>query len=177
MKRTRVFGRLAAILACLGMMAPAQLGQTAEPAQQVAAATKVIDVALLPGGELRGQATNAQGVALAGRPVSIWKGRRQVAATTTDESGGFRVSGLRGGSYRIVAGGGSRMFRLWVANTAPAAARDSALVVVDEEQVLGQGRMKYWLSNPWVIAGIVAVAVAVPVAIHNHNKDRGPSSP
>lgn len=69
------------------------------------------------------------------------------------------------------------MFRLWAANTAPAAARDSALLVVGDEQVLGQGGMKYWLANPWVVAGIVAVAVAVPVAIHNRNQDRAPSSP
>lgn len=177
MKRTRVFGHLAAILACLGMAAPAQLSQAAEPTPPLAAASRVSDVALLPGGELRGMVTNAQGVALAGTPVSIWEGRRQVAATTTDESGSFRVSGLRGGSYRIVAGGGAGMFRLWVANTAPAAAGNSALVVVGGAQVLGQGRMMNWLGNPWVIAGIVAAAVAVPIAIHNRNKDRAPSSP
>ena len=38
-------------------------------------------------------------------------------------------------------------------------------------------RVKFWLSNPWVVAGIVATAVAVPVGIHNADRGGKPVSP
>jgi hypothetical protein len=49
---------------------------------------------------------------------------------------------------------------------------------VDARQVLAQqGPLGYWLTNPWIVAGLVAAAVAIPVAIHNHQVDNGPAVP
>jgi hypothetical protein len=150
---------------------------------------EIVDVALGDGGTFCGQVVDAQGQPLARTTVSVRNLDREVASAVSDESGHFRMTGLRGGMYGIVAGEAVGTCRLWAANTAPPSAQPAALVVVGGEQVLGQGpfggfkccppkhrpvlcrsplsQMKFWLAHPLVIAGIVATAVAIPVAIHN----------
>jgi hypothetical protein len=53
------------------------------------------------------------------------------------------------------------------------------LVVANQDLIRGQlgGRLRFWLSNPWVITGLVATAVAVPVVLANTNRHHGPVSP
>jgi hypothetical protein len=158
-------------LSLLGMLLPApcvaavQAGRAAGPIGA--------DVALRPGGFLLGQAVDAQGAPVAGKPVSIRQQGNEVVATTTDPAGYFLVKGLRGGTYEIAVGESQGVFRLWAAGTAPPSAEEGALVVAGAAPVRGQGGpIGYWLSKPWVIAGGVAAAVAVPVAIHNHRVAR-----
>jgi hypothetical protein len=73
--------------------------------------------------------------------------------------------------YQVVADGAVATYRLWAPNTAPAVARPAALIVPGDEQLVRGNRALQWLRNPWVIAGIVAVAIAVPVAIHAADDD------
>jgi hypothetical protein len=167
--------------ACLGMLIPppALYAADATAVERNVAAHRatVADVALADGGTLHGQVVDAQGGPISGQAVSLWQGDRELAGTTTDSSGRFQLANLRGGTYRIAVGETSAFYRLWVANTAPPSARPAALVVVDGQQVLGQGQrgpLGYWLTNPWVIAGLVAAAIAIPVAIHNDQVDRNP---
>lgn len=138
----------------------------------------VVDVELADGGVLLGQVVNGQGRSLARIPVSFWTRDRQIAATQTDANGCFAVGGLRGGVYQVVTTTGQGTFRLWTPGNAPPLARKGALLVVDREVVRGQipgmGALTFWLSNPWVLAGVVATAVAVPIAINNAQR---PSSP
>lgn len=137
----------------------------------------VIDVALMDGGVLLGQVVDPQGASLKGVPVSLRDRDREVAAAKTNDGGFFAVRGLRGGVYQIVAAEGHGAYRLWTPGTAPPSSQQGALVVAGRQTVRGQfggGALRFWLANPWVIAGIVATAVAVPVAIHNAQR---PSSP
>lgn len=187
------------LLACLGMLisgpvlqaATVNAGPNPVPAGRAPA---VPDVALDVGGALHGQVVDVHGNPLARTPVTVRHLDREVGRAISDESGHFRVTGLRGGVYGIVVGETAALCRLWVADTAPPSARPGALVVVGDEPVLGQGRcgpwgcdpccpppqtcrrLKCWLANPLVIAGIIATAVAIPVAIHNC-REREPASP
>jgi len=135
-------------------------------------APAVVDVALSAGGVLRGQITDAQGNPVVQATVSLRGPGGETAATVSDRSGFFQFAGLRGGTYRIVAGEASGLYRLWAPRTAPPSAQAAALVVAGNQQVLGQcAPVLRCLRNPWIIAGIVAAAIAIPIAIHNtHEK-------
>jgi hypothetical protein len=95
---------------------------------------------------------------------------RDVAATTSTADGRFAVQGLKGGVYRVAAGQGQGVYRLWTAKSAPPSAQKNAIVYT---QFGTGGGLKMFLANPIVVAGVVATAVAVPVAVANSK----PSSP
>ena len=70
------------------------------------------------------------------------------------------------------SGEGHGIYRFWSPGTAPPAAQKGAIVYTQNGNG-GGGGLKMFLSNPIVIAGIVATAIAVPVALNNSH----PSSP
>ncbi len=170
-------------LACLGILVPtpvlrAAVTEAAQVEKGNGAALTMLDVALHPEGTLIGQVLDAQGKPLARIPVSVHQHGRRIAGAVSDGSGMFRVAGLRGGMYHIVAGKANGVYRLWAPDTAPPSAQPGALVVEGGQQVLGQyGHICQWLCNPWVVLGLVAAAIAIPVAIHNADDDEGPTSP
>lgn len=189
MKPTRVLKVTLVALATLGMCLP-QSVLAADPA----ATTNLTDVSLGSGGVLLGQVVDNAGAPQANVPVSLQSGQQELGASKTDGGGYFAFSGLRGGVYQVVAAKGHGAYRVWTPGSAPPSAQQGALVVAGNEQnqlgnqtaALGQqpdlvrgqygGRLGFWLSNPWVIAGVVATAVAVPVALatsHHHH----PSTP
>ena len=128
----------------------------------------VTDVELGERGLLLGQVVNPQGMPMAKVTVSLRNTDREIARAKTDNNGYFAVRGLRGGVYQIVAAEGHGAYRLWTPGHAPPTSQKGALVVAGRGAVRGQcGVLDFWLSNPWVVAGIVATAVAVPVAVHN----------
>ena len=51
----------------------------------------------------------------------------------------------------------------------------TSVLLLDGPRVRGQGPIGHWRGDPWVIAGLVAVAVAVPVAIHTNRVYRSAS--
>lgn len=183
MKSAGILKGLALGLAVLGMGLPCSVF-AASPAPT----PLVHDVALRDGGVLVGQVVDAQGVGKRAERVSLLLDERQVAAAETDANGYFAFQGLRGGVYQLTAAEGAGAYRVWAPGTAPKAAEPGALLVAGKDLVRGQyyyydnctpplGRVKFWLSNPWVVAGIVATAVAVPVGIHNADHGGGPVSP
>ena len=128
--------------------------------------TQVADVELGPGGVLIGRVVDSRGLPQAGVAVSIANEHRVMGATQSDDVGVFRLAGLRGGTYRITVKDGVSVSRLWAANTAPPKAGRSLMVVSGGGVLAGQfAPLKVWLADPFIMAGIVAVAVAVPVAI------------
>jgi len=185
MKCMRLLKAGAIGLACLGMLLPTSVLRAAtdgEGSRREADGRPpaAVDVALHEGGTLIGQAVDARGIPLVRAPVRLRQLDREVAVTRTDGCGYFRVQGLRGGTYQIVAGPADGVYRLWAPRTAPPVAQPGALVVVGGQQVLGQnGPLGHFFGNPWIVAGLVATAIAVPVAIHNHQIDRNeaPASP
>jgi len=168
----------AVCLSCLGMLLPQTVlaADAPQPDGPLPSAVSppmpaVNDVALQAGGALVGQVVDQQGVPLAHTPVLVRQNDQEVASTITDDNGRFEVSGLRGGLYQVVAGQGVGIYRLWAANTAPPTAQASAMVVSGNDVVRGQdGGLLYWLTNPWVLAGIIAAAIAIPIAVSNHNR-------
>ena len=93
-----------------------------------------------------------------------------------DEQGKFVCALPRGGVYQLVAGDQLTSIRAWTAQAAPPGCAEQ-LIVVSGDVLRGQGgRIPYTQVNPWLVAGVVAVAVAIPVVLSNHRSDRGDGS-
>lgn len=165
-------------LACLGIVLPRSVfaAPGADQTRPLPSATTsmpvVTDVALGEGGTLVGQVVDQQGQAVANTPVIIHQQEQEVASTATDANGQFRVSGLHGGVYQVSAAQGTAVYRLWAPQTAPPAAQASAMLVSNPGIVRGQngGGLVYWLTNPWVLAGLLAAAITIPIALNNDHK-------
>lgn len=165
MKGLRILTQTAVWLAVVGFCIPTAV-LAAPPAAQEA-----VDVALREGGVLLGQVVDPQGAAIGDAKVALVDGQNELAVAKTRGDGYFAFSGLRGGVYQVAAANGQGVYRVWAPGTAPPSAEQGALVVAGGQTVRGQaGGLMMFLSNPWVIAGIVATAVAVPVAVHNSSK-------
>ncbi len=175
MKITKFVRGMALTLATLGLCVP-QVAFAVEPA-----APAILDVALSDGGMLHGRVVSVQGTGVAGAPVFVKAQDRDVATATTAADGTFNVQGLKGGVYQVATIQGHGIYRLWSAGTAPPAAQNGAVVytqssVVDSKVVhytqdgcgcgCGDGALKMLLSNPVVIAGLVATAIALPIALN-----------
>jgi hypothetical protein len=163
MKRFTLTHGMAAAIACLGIVLPHE-ALAAPPA-----AAGITDVALRDGGTMVGAVYSAEGLPQAGQLVSVQTSGREVARTTTDDHGRFTAEGLKGGVYQLVTTDGMSTYRVWSAGTAPPAAQPAALVVTgDVVRGFGHhGGIGAWLSNPWVLAAIVATAIAVPIALND----------
>jgi len=165
MKTRRIVNGVMVSLAAIGFLLPQPL-----VAGNPAPTSAVVDVALRDGGVLIGQVVDQQGAALGNVPVSLRYRDRDLAAAKTTKEGYFAFKGVRGGVYQLVSAQGHGVYRVWTPGTAPPAAQEGALVVSGNTVVRGQqncGGFRAFITNPLVIAGIVATAVAVPVAIHN----------
>lgn len=160
MKTKRFVSVVMAWFAVLGMCLP-QVVLAAE------AAPPVTDIALADGGVLQGRVVDLQGGGVAGVDVSVKSQNREVTRTTTNADGQFSVKGLNDGVYQLAAADGQGVFRLWSAKKAPPVSKNGAIVYT--QNAGGMGGLKMFLSNPIVIAGIVATAIAVPVALANQH--------
>ncbi len=178
MKRMGMLRAMALCLACLGMLIPtpvlhAAIGHTGHVNRAAGQPSAVVDVELHNGGMLFGQVRDSRSAPLPQTPVFLIQSNRPVRNTITDRTGGFSFGELRGGTYQIISGRACGTYRLWAPNTAPPLAQPAVLIAEHDGVVRGQpGPIGYWLSNPWVLAALVAVAVAVPVVIHNSRERR-----
>ena len=166
--KIRVVQRMAAALACVGMMFPHSV--MAEAPVEL----KVADVALRDGGLFVGKVVNAQGKPISEVEVLLIQEGKEIANTTTDKEGVFAAQGLRGGQYQVVAEGGAVAYRLWAPDTAPPAANTSALIVTGDEIVNGQfadGCLCWIREHPMLVAAGIATAIAVPLALADDDDD------
>jgi len=161
---------------CCGMLvASASLGVILPPSAFAAptqlarpASSAVRDVALHDGGSLTGQVLDAAGTPVAGTAVAVLDQGRAVASTQTGADGRFAMAGVKAGVYEVATSNGVTVCRLWAPRTAPPAAQSDALVVHGETVVRGAqggGGVIKFLSNPWVLGGIVAAAIAIPLIL------------
>ncbi|MCE9554697.1 MAG: carboxypeptidase-like regulatory domain-containing protein [Planctomycetes bacterium] len=140
----------------------------------VLAAPQMTDVELQAGGILAGRVVDAKGTGLSKTAVALRNGNTVVAETTTDPAGNFRFDSVRGGTYHVSSGGKSAMYRVWANRTAPPGASQGILMVPSQDVVVGQyNPMKYWLADPLVIGGIIAVGAGVPIILAQQNNDSG----
>jgi hypothetical protein len=174
MRRTRIFCQSAVLLACVGLIVPEHVLAATTTAEQ----PMIADVALQSGGTLTGQVVDSQGQAKPQANVNVYHQDQQVASTKTDENGNFSVRGLRGGVHTVAAGEGVATYRFWAPNTAPPQAQSQAMLVADQNVTrgnIGNGGFVAFITNPWVLAGLVATAIAVPIALNNSGGGGGGS--
>ncbi|MDH3718710.1 MAG: carboxypeptidase-like regulatory domain-containing protein [Planctomycetota bacterium] len=170
----------AGFLALVGMLLPPRPILAAEPQSAPAAARQsleVVDVALGRNGLLTGRVLDRRGQGVAGTSVTVVADATAVSQAKTDLAGHFHVTGLASGVHQLVTPNGHQICRLWRAEAAPPSAIPSVQFVTDDKVVAGQySPVKCWLANPWVMAGLAAVAIGVPVAVHNNRQDRDSGS-
>jgi hypothetical protein len=150
-------------LSCVGVLS-AQIARAGESLTM-----PIRDVALQAGGVLRGQIVDEQAMPQAQTRVAIVKQNEAVAVAETDQEGRFSVAGLKAGTYELVTAESGAAYRFWSPQAAPPAAQDAVLLVEDSTVTLGQkgkgGSRFGWLTNPWLLAGLVAAAIAIPLAL------------
>ena len=164
--------KVAVLLACVGMLASPL--QAAHPRN--GAANLIPDVALQNGGVIDGVFVSPNGHKRGGSIVRVISRGELKAQTTTDKNGRFRVENLRGGIYQFQTEKGVSTVRVWTVQAAPPSAARQLLIVDQGDVVRGLwgdhshgGQIMNALSNPIVLAGIVAVAVAVPLALDDND--------
>lgn len=200
MKRLRI-QVLAVATACVGMVA-APLANAAPGMRGIVAPR---DVALHEGGVLLGQMLDGQGTAVAGAKVTVHAAGKQVAQSVTDQTGKFRVTGLKGGVHQVVAAEQQSIYRLWAPQTAPPAAQQGLMLVSSNDLVRGQccgstvncgsavgcgsgcgcgggifggggGGVGNWMANhPLLTAGAIGAAIAIPLSLDDD--DDPPATP
>jgi len=161
------------VLACSIVLLPLQQAIAANPFAARRAGTgppegaAVRDIALGPGGVLRGQVVDAQGKACAKvsvRLVRMGNRAEPVAVTTTGEEGGFAFDGVRAGVYRVETPLSAGVYRLWSPDAAPPAASPAALVVQGDSTV--RGNLSAISPLGWALIGVgIAAAIAIPLAL------------
>ena len=166
-------------LAALGLCLPQPLWAAVQSNQT----PTVSDVALqksVGGNALLGQVRDTEGMGKANVPVTLHGKGIDPVKSLTDQKGHFTFSNLRGGVYHVTAAGGVSAYRVWAPGTAPPAAQQAVLVVAGSDLVRGQfhpvghsfGGLKFWLTHPLVIAGLVGTAVAVPILVYNDHDSK-----
>jgi hypothetical protein len=164
MKRTQIGQHALAFLALVGVLMPQPLLAVDSTASSAASAAKIRDVALDASGTLHGQVLDSRGAVAEGLVLHVLQGGQEVAAAQTDHEGRFQVDGLRGGVYQLATQQSATSYRVWNQRGAPPAAQPTALIIVGQDVVRGQGAFDV-LTNPWVLGGIVAAAIAIPLAL------------
>lgn len=168
MRGTKLFRLQIIALVCVGLMLPHTL-MAAAPAPKV----KINDVALANGGTLIGQVVDQQGLGIAGAQVVILQQGRKPVQTVADKTGQFQAVGLNGGTAQVVTAGGQGVYRLWTANTAPPAAKRSALLLTNGPVVRGQ----HHGMGGWLLPALAAGGVIAGVAVATSNTSSSPASP
>ncbi len=177
MKPIRVFQSWAVALATVGFCLP-QVAFAAPQSQ----GSVVTDVALQNGGVLLGQVLNTSGAPQKDVPVSIRTGKQELGIAKTDANGYFAFSGLRGGTYQVVAADGLGAFRAWAPGTAPSGSQQGALLVAGRDLARGQFGCGPCGPPCWATLAVpaaIAAAIAIPVTIitADDNDDQRPVTP
>ncbi|MBX3441325.1 MAG: carboxypeptidase regulatory-like domain-containing protein [Planctomyces sp.] len=165
MTKLRAFRCTLAVLAGFGLVAP----QSALRAGEKPARPVVADVALDESGALAGAVVSSAGAPVDGAVVTLNQQGKAIARTTTDLDGGFALADVKSGIYELKAGPSQKMVRVWHADAAPPAAREHAVLVVDNT-VRGQDEYYELGGLDWIsIASLGVGAAGLAVAIVNQS--------
>ncbi len=171
-------------LAAIGTVLPAPQLQAADgksPLKVEVTEAKVLDITMSQEGAFAGRVIDFSGSAVADAEVVISQGNREIAKTTSDESGVFSVSGLKGGVYDVRSGNTAGQFRIWTATAAPESSKEQALVVLGKNGTRGAiGGMGG--GTIILTAAVIASLIIAGVSLDRLNKlqedvDKIPKSP
>ncbi len=154
-------------LAALGTMLPATQLQAAEgkaPLKIVTTEATVLDITMSAEGVFAGRVVDHAGNPVADAEVVISQGKQSIAKITSDQSGVFSVSGLKGGVYDVRSGNTAGSFRIWTATAAPESSKEQALVILGKNGTrgalggLGGGTLVLAAA---VVASLIISAIAI----------------
>lgn len=195
MRKYSSLNKAASIAVCFGillsnsLMAFDNLRTPVAPPDSVVPAKKAKlarDIELQSDGALNGKVFTSDQRPVENAQVELKYQGTTVARTTTDASGNFLITGVRGGAHDITVGSVNAPVRLWKNGSAPAGASVEFVVAASEEIVRGQAYEHYYdpyyenygqpgsgfgLMDVVALAVIGAAATGVAVAIHEHNED------
>lgn len=192
MRLNRFVRTAVVVLTCFSMVAPTRcfaahseaVAATGTPYANTHQADRptASDVSLTREGQFTGQLRDREGQPLIGASVQLIKAGRVVAETTSRFDGGFAFTTVRPGFYHVAAAGRLEGYRVWQASVAPPSARPGALIV-SGDVLRGQNRgmgsglfdgaFMNALSNPWLVAGVLAAGIAIPIAVANDDSSDG----
>ena len=165
MQFCKIFPSSLVVLAVVGMLAHPVLAATPQTTHKPLA-----DIAIGQDGQLEGTLLDAKGQARPNVKVVAQQGGNVVATTRSDQTGRFRLGGLKGGLYEFHTDNGAVTYRVWSAGTAPPSAKNQ-LLIVDTPTVRGQGGYMEacggFLTHPITIAAIAVTAIALPRALQD----------
>jgi hypothetical protein len=174
MKRRGRIQVIAAFAATLPFILPPQLVLADKPhgeGHRIGA----LDVELSPDGVLAGQILDPAGQPVENVPLRLIHRGQTVSVTASDQTGGFRFAGIRGGTHQITTPNGAVPVRCWKSRTAPPAAHNAILLVSDGKTVRAQHPISHLFTNPLVVGLAIAMAIAIPIIVNN--SDSGAGSP
>lgn len=182
--RTSSLRKLVVALTTIALVTPtatltAADAPSGKPARSVQLPTH--DVELQANGTLKGYFVDGeQGAAKSGVTLTLHQDSAKAIATVkTGENGEFAFSGLKAGTYQVIADGEQIMaYRAWARGTAPPKAPQQVVFAAGDST-----RAALWFAGlpPEAQLGIIAAivaAVAVPIAVYvNDDDDKKPNSP
>ena len=144
-------------------------------APQKAFKLKTVDVELQSDGTLQGYYVDGeQGAAKSGATLTLHQNAAEpIATTTSGENGVFQFTGLKAGTYQVVANNEHVIaYRAWTPGTAPPKTAKQAVFAAQDSTRAGA----WFLSLPMearlaIIAAIIA-GIAIPLAIAADDDDK-----
>ena len=124
---------------------------------------RIDHISLHNDGSLIGQVVDRHGIPQADLQVELVYQGKQIARSNTQKDGRFVIGDLRAGLHEIHFGGSVATVQLWLPNTAPPVARTVALLVPDENIVLGQRGAR--LSRPALFRGAVIAGIVTGATV------------
>ncbi len=167
------WARAVTAVAIIGLLLPRPVWAL-QPTGTINVAVKnTADVQLDDAGTFWGQVIRADGQPLASVPIHITRHGKLVASVHTDSEGKFAVRQMRGGVYEVATPYQSDVIRLWAARTAPPTAAERLILTARSADIVraqGDGQFMQFITNPWVLGGIVAAAIAIPLALDDDDQ-------
>ena len=167
MKRKKLFRTQVVTMVCIGLLVSQSAVFAGDMGRQI-----TTDVALAAHGTLVGQVVDQQGIGISATKVAVQQNDRELVQVVTDRNGTFAVSGLRSGTYQLVAANGQAKVRVWNANVAPPVAKSRVMIVSGSNQVVraqfGGG------AAGWVLPALACGGIIAGVAIATSNNSHSP---
>ena len=161
--------------------------------QRNVVATTPIDVALDANNKLHGKLVSAEGIALSGANIQLFRANELISAAKTNQQGVFQTDSIAGGVCELVTAHQTVNLRVWTQRAAPPNARQRLLVaetnvvrgqcsnpgceIINCDGSCGGGHRGAFgmMFHPLVLGAAIAAAIAIPLALDDDD-DPPPAS-